>query len=500
MGSFVRKVKTASGATAVQIVHKRGKQRLGIDHIGSAHDQAELELLLQVARERLALGQDQLDLGWEPAGRPPGQAVVESTASTVLWEALVGVYDHLGFDVLADECFRQLVLARVVEPTSKADSIRVLEGLGITPASLRTITRALPRINKGDYRDQLATACWSHVSAHGAVALVMYDVTTLYFEAENEDSLRKVGMSKERRVDPQITVGLLVDPSGFPLDLHVFEGNKAETTTLLPVIEAFQARHQVSDLVVVADAGMLSAANLNALEDAGFSFIVAARQSKAPAELEDHFEAHGNYLADGATFEVTRPMGVGKDRRDRRVVWHYLAARARRDQQTLNKQIERAEKIATGKAPIGKHRFIKLEGATKGVDWPLVERARAAAGFKGYVSNIPAVTLDGPAVVAAYRDLWHVEASFRMAKSDLAARPIFHHTRDSIEAHLTVVFAALAIARTIQARTGVSVKKFLQILRPLHSAVINTGTQTITIPPAIPPDAQEILDTLQGGH
>lgn len=496
----MRKVKTASGATAVQIVHKRGKQRLGIDHIGSAHDQAELELLLQVARERLALGQDQLDLGWEPAGRPPGQAVVESTASTVLWEALVGVYDHLGFDVLADECFRQLVLARVVEPTSKADSIRVLEGLGITPASLRTITRALPRINKGDYRDQLATACWSHVSAHGAVALVMYDVTTLYFEAENEDSLRKVGMSKERRVDPQITVGLLVDPSGFPLDLHVFEGNKAETTTLLPVIEAFQARHQVSDLVVVADAGMLSAANLNALEDAGFSFIVAARQSKAPAELEDHFEAHGNYLADGATFEVTRPMGVGKDRRDRRVVWHYLAARARRDQQTLNKQIERAEKIATGKAPIGKHRFIKLEGATKGVDWPLVERARAAAGFKGYVSNIPAVTLDGPAVVAAYRDLWHVEASFRMAKSDLAARPIFHHTRDSIEAHLTVVFAALAIARTIQARTGVSVKKFLQILRPLHSAVINTGTQTITIPPAIPPDAQEILDTLQGGH
>ena len=88
----MRKVKTASGATAVQIVHKRGKQRLGIDHIGSAHDQAELELLLQVARERVAAGHDELDLGWGPAGRPPGQAVVESTASTVLWESLVGVY------------------------------------------------------------------------------------------------------------------------------------------------------------------------------------------------------------------------------------------------------------------------------------------------------------------------------------------------------------------------------------------------------------------------
>ncbi|WOQ16959.1 hypothetical protein [Raineyella sp. W15-4] len=82
----------------------------------------------------------------------------------------------------------------------------------------------------------------------------------------------------------------------------------------------------------------------------------------------------------------------------------------------MNKQIERAEKIATGNAPIGKHRFVKLQGATKGVDRGLVERARAAAGFKGYVNNIPAAAMDGPAVVAAYRDLWQVEASFRMAK------------------------------------------------------------------------------------
>ena len=162
------------------------------------------------------------------------------------------VYAGLGFDVLGDECFRQLVLARVVEPTSKLDSIRVLDGLGITPASLRTITRTLPRINERGYRDQLATACWAHVAARGTVALVMYDVTTLNFEAENEDGLRKVGMSKERRVDPQITIGLLVDRSGFPLDLHVFEGNRAETTTLIPVNQAFQARHRVGDLVLVA--------------------------------------------------------------------------------------------------------------------------------------------------------------------------------------------------------------------------------------------------------
>jgi Transposase DDE domain len=115
--------------------------------------------------------------------------------------------------------------------------------------------------------------------------LVLYDVTTLYFEAENEDALRKVGMSKERRVDPQIQVGLLVDPSGFPLEVSCFEGNTAETTTLLPVLRGFAERHQVSDMVVVANAGMLSAANLNALEDAKFSFIVGSADQQGPRRL-----------------------------------------------------------------------------------------------------------------------------------------------------------------------------------------------------------------------
>ena len=110
----------------------------------------------------------------------------------------------------------------------------------------------------------------------------MYDCTTLYFEMRTRTQLRKVGMSKERRVDPQVQVGLLVDPAGFPLEVHCFEGNKAETSTLIPVLQAFQERHGLHDMVVVADAGMLSAANLNAVEDAGFSFIVGSRISKAP--------------------------------------------------------------------------------------------------------------------------------------------------------------------------------------------------------------------------
>ena len=141
---------------------------------------------------------------------------------------------------------------------------------------------------------------------------MLYDVTTLYFEAENEDDLRKVGYSKERRVDPQIVVGLLVDRAGFPLEIGCFEGNKAETTTIVPIIKAFKARHQVADMVVVADAGMLSAGNLTELDEADLRFIVGSRVTKAPIDLESHFRWHGDAFTDGQVIDTITPQ----DRRD----------------------------------------------------------------------------------------------------------------------------------------------------------------------------------------
>lgn len=109
-----------------------------------------------------------------------------------------------------------------------------------------------------------------------------------------------------------------------------------------------------------------------------------------------------------------------------------------------------------------KDRFVERTGKKPGVNWPLVERARQLLGLKGYVTNISPHVLDGGAVVATYHDLWQFEKSFLMAKSDIRARPILHHQRDSIEAHLTIVFCALAMARHLQALGGVSIKKLVQ--------------------------------------
>jgi hypothetical protein len=180
---------------------------------------------------------------------------VVATSSLLLWRVLSDVYSHLGFDVLGDEAFRAMVLARIVESASKADSLRVLGEIGAPAPGLRTLFRSLKRCQDRDYRGLLATACTAHAAATGGLgALVMYDVTTLHFETGDEDTgpgaLRKVGMSKEHRAGPQVQVGLLAGPSGFPLEVHLFEGNTAETTTLLPVLRAFQARHEVTGMVV----------------------------------------------------------------------------------------------------------------------------------------------------------------------------------------------------------------------------------------------------------
>ncbi len=280
----MRTVKTASGATAVQIVHSNRRGAREIEHIGSARTLGEVEVLKTVAQQRLRANQDAFD--FDDGQLDAAEAPIVASQAKHLWETLTAAYRVLGLDqACADEVFYQLVLARVVEPTSKLDSIRVLEELGIAAPSHPTIKRRLPSYATDQWRQQLAEACAKHVGL-GPATLVLYDVTTLYFETDEGDGFREPGFSKERRLDPQITVGLLTDVRGFPLQVHAFDGNTAETTTILPVLEAFMAAHQLPEVTVIADAGMMSEANLKRIEDAGLRFIVGARIPDVPYQVK----------------------------------------------------------------------------------------------------------------------------------------------------------------------------------------------------------------------
>ena len=247
MSPYLRTVKTSSGATAVQIVHSSRRGSRDIEHLGSAHDDAELELLKAAARQRLAAGQGvlDLDLGLDTSA-PGGPLPITASRMGCLLDALERAYRVLGFDQATDgdEVFFQLVLARIIEPVSKLDSARVLEEAGVPPVPYRTVTRRLRVFARDTWRQQISAACAAHAGL-GPASLVLYDVSTLYFETDEGDGFRESGFSKERRLEPQITIGLLTGAEGFPLMVSAFAGNRAETRTMLPVIESFMATHQL---------------------------------------------------------------------------------------------------------------------------------------------------------------------------------------------------------------------------------------------------------------
>jgi len=500
----MRTVRTTSGATAVQVVWSSRRGSREIEHLGSAHDEAELEALKAAAQQRIAAGQLELGLGLGSAG-PSGPLPITSSRMSHLVDAVERGYRVLGFEDAAggDEVFRHLVLARIIEPVSKLDSLRVLEEAGVEPPSYRTLKRRLPAYAQEQWRQRLSAACAAHARL-GPASLVLYDVSTLYFETDQGDGFREPGFSKELRLEPQITIGLLTGQDGFPLMVSAFEGNRAETKTMLPVLEKFMADCRLPDVTVVADAGMISEANQKAIEAAGLSFILGMKIPDVPYVVGQWRREHpGEDIPDGHVFTQPWPAGPSSGRRDQQIYYQYKADRARRTLRGIDEQIAKAAKAVAGLAPVKRNRFIALDGAVKSVNRELEAKARDLAGLKGYLTNLAACPDGTPVtaefVISSHRRLFEIEKSFRMSQSDLQARPIYHRKRDSIEAHLTIVFAALAVSRWIEAQTGWTVRKFVKTARRYRTIEIQAGRQTITAADPLPDDLRQALDAIDCG-
>ena len=498
--AYVRTVKTASGATAVQVVWSWRRGSRSIEHIGSAHDEAELAALKAAAAQRLAAGQTELNLGLSGVA-DPGTLPIMSSQMTHLWDGLCAAYRVLGFEsaTKGDNVFRDLVLARIIEPTSKLDAARVISEVGVEPSSYATIKRRLPVYAKPAWRQALAAASAAHAGL-GPASLVLFDVSTLYFETDAGDGFREPGFSKERRLEPQITVGLLTDGSGFPLAVQAFEGNKPETGTMVPVINAFKAAHRLTDVTVVADAGMISEANQVALQAAGLSFILGARIPYLPDVVREWRDKHPDEaVLDGLVLTQPWPSTSSEKARgipDRVVYYQYRHDRARRTLRGIDEQVAKAQRAVDGNAPVKRNRYILLTGATKSVNRSLEAKTRALAGWKGYTTNLTTVTPEF--VIDAYHQLWHIEKSFRMSKHDLQARPIYHHLRESIEAHLSIVVTAMAVSHYIEAQTGWAIKKFVRTTRRYRTVQIKAGRHILTAADPLPDDLRDALTRIGG--
>jgi transposase len=336
---------------------------------------------------------------------------------------------------------------------------------------MSSVYRYLDQLNQG-HKQQLQLISYRHTLRlfDGILSAVFYDVSTLYFEASREDELRKLGFSKDGKPHcPQIILGLLVTTGGYPLAYEMFEGNKYEGETLIPVLEHFTKRYNPGKLVVVADAGLLSKNNIKQLTNHRYEFILGARIKSETKELK--CQILSKKWGNGIIHEFEREKSV-------KVIVGYSDKRARKDAQNRNSGIKRLEKrIISGKLTKeninnrGYNKFLKIDGyATISLDQEKIKDDSKWDGLKGYITNS---SLTPKIIIDQYKQLWHIEKAFRISKTDLKVRPVYHRKASRIESHLLIAFCSYKLYKELERQlsekqTSLSPEKALDILKSIY--------------------------------
>jgi len=451
----LRLVKTKSRSTAVQVGYYLGKRFKLIKHIGSAKEQRKIEELKEIALEFIKSHTPQLSLNFHPESSEVLYKSGIKLKSAILKQAydyLSLIYDTVGFSGINNEYLKNFSIIRVLEPASKVKSIELLwRYFGITYKKT-TVFRELIRLPALKERVIDVAIRYAKNNLNFDFSLVFYDITTLYFETDREDEFRLMGFSKDNKVNqPQILIGILVERTGFPVYFNLFKGNVYEGKTLIPFINELRNRFQIDKFTVVADAGMLSEENLEELDKNKINYIVASRTKKLSL-IEAREIASELNKEDGKTIRYGS------------VIYEYSKKRAIKDKTDNDKQIDKAKYYLKNPGKVFKRTtFIKSTGSSFVLNEEIIEKYRTLEGIKGYRTNI--IDLQDKLLIDRYRDLWRVEQSFRIAKSDLEARPIFHRKRTAIEAHMLIVFVSLCMVRVIEQKEGKSARKVLENLR-----------------------------------
>jgi transposase len=478
---FVRKKKNKSGKVSVQIIDKSSGKYKVFKTIGSSADSKIIEELYNKAWTEITTIPGQQELNFETNWE---KELVDIFFNSVEDFRLLGpelilgkIFDEIGFNNLSDDLFRHLVITRLVYPVSKLKTVDYLykyKGLNI---SIDKVYRYLDRLH------QEPMTLVQQISYRHAIrvlqeetSIIFYDVTTLYFEAEEEDDLRKTGFSKDgKHQQPQIVLGLLVNATGFPLAYEIFEGNKFEGHTMLTVVEAFRKRYKIDQLVVVADAGLMSNQNIKDLIEKKYEFIIGAR-------IKNETEVLKRQLL---TLDIKDGQSVVLQKQDnQKMIISYSAQRAKKDEYNRQRGLKKLEKLVlTGKltkkqiSNRGYNKYLKLEGETTvAIDYDKFNDDAKWDGLKGYLTN---TDLPKEKVIEQYKQLWQVEKTFRISKSDLRIRPIFHHLRRRIESHVCISFAACVVYKELERQlktmnSEMSAEKVIDILKTIYSITIKT--------------------------
>jgi len=385
------------------------------------------------------------------------------------------IFNSIGFNAIEDDLFRHLVIARIIYPVSKLKTIDYLQKYKGITLHVNDIYRYLDKLFAQQIR-QVQQISFNHTLhlLKNKLSVVFYDVTTLYFEAADEDDFRKAGFSKDgKHSQPQIVLGLLVSENGYPLDYEIFEGNKFEGHTMIPVIEAFKNRYHMDQLIVVADAGLMSNKNIKQLIENKYFFIIGARiKNETQAIQEQILSLH---LQDEQSVVISKDAA-------QRIIISYSKNRAKNDSYNRQKGMERLKKLlAKGKLTKehinnkGYNKYLKLEGEIKmTIDEDKYRDDVKWDGLKGYTTN---TDLPKETILEYYKQLWQIEKTFRITKTDLKIRPIYHFKKRRIQAHICIAFAACKVYKELERqlkikKSELSPEKAIDILKTIYGITI----------------------------
>jgi len=451
-GMFIRKNKNRSGSISIQIVQKINRTNQIIKTIGVAKTKKEEELLLLLAKTEIEGMQGQQSLFVEH-----DDLVVESFVNSIAnnhlqivgSELILGrIYDKIGFPSDGScNYFRNLVMCRLIYPGSKLKTVDYFRQHLNIDVSVYSIYRFLDELNSKLKLD-IERISFDHTQTllNGKIGVVFYDMTTLYFEASEEDDYRVPGFSKDgKHQQPQIMIGLLVSNHGYPIGYQIFEGNTSETKTLIPVLEAFQEKFDINKPIIVADAALLSEKNIHALQKNGYEYILGARLKSESEEFKEKI----------LSLEVVEDKPKELKSKNGRLIVSFSSKRAYNDRKNREKGMRRLEKrVKSGKLTKehinnrGYNKYLKLSGDVDiSIDYEKYGTDSVWDGLKGYVTN---THLSRNSVIGNYSQLWQVEKAFRISKTDLRIRPIYHRLKDRIEAHICICFTAYTIYKELE--------------------------------------------------
>lgn len=472
---FIRKKPNRSGSISIQVIQKvRGRYKV-VKTVGCATTQHEIENLFYLAKqeiEELSLQPKLFDSKYDIAVDKVFASLQNANIRTIGPEIIFGkIYDHIGFGVIDEEMFRHLVISRVAFPLSKLKTVEYLYRYQGTSLDIDSVYRFLDKLNN-KLKSKVEQIAFAHTKRvlNDNISVVFYDMTTLYFEASDEDDLRKTGFSKDGKHQcPQIFIGLLVGLGGYAIGYDIYEGNTYEGHTLIPFLEKMSQKFNLNKPVVIADSGLLSKNNIEALEKNGYDYILGARLKNESKAIKSQILSAE--FSDGKTHSFTK-------NETQKLIVNYSNLRARKDEYNRNRGLKRLEKrIKSGKLTKsninnrGYNKYLKLEGeVTIDIDYDKFKKDAVWDGLKGYITN---TKLPNNKIIENYNNLWHIEKAFRMSKTDLRIRPIYHRLRHRIEAHICISFTAYCIYKELERvlneeKSSLSIKKAAELTHNMY--------------------------------